>query len=279
MDLDRATARSISPSRGRGGRARSRSCTRPTPCPREPVGPARSATIKQETTPMHGLPPRGTDRDQPVSDQPSPTNPGGSVSGDPAIPVLAQSAQPSTRTLHSAQGGRSASVNDAAVTTCPHRAITRPLRARSRPINSSLTRWVPIPIAGHGHPRRAGMSWPITRLCASTHDASPQRPPVGGAEGRDHAGTTATLQSQLHVHPHSRSADCSRAADGDAGESVASRARPGRTRATPSDPFEETGARRPGHDRRAGHALLRAAGMHAWLPDRAPAHEGRHGGG
>jgi len=41
---------------------------------------------------------------------------------------------------------------------------------------------------------------------------------------------------------------------------VASRARPGRTRATPSDPFEETGARRPGHDRRAGQGLLRAAG-------------------
>ena len=62
----------------------------------------------------------------------------------------------------------------------------------------------PVVAAGHGHPPRAALARPIARPCASTHDASPQRPPADGAEGREHAGTTATLQSQLQVHPHSR---------------------------------------------------------------------------
>ena len=49
---------------------------------------------------------------------------------------------------------------------------------------------VPIPAAGHSHPPRASVSRRLTGSCASPHDASPQRPPVDGAEEREHAGTT-----------------------------------------------------------------------------------------
>jgi hypothetical protein len=36
---------------------------------------------------------------------------------------------------------------------------------------------VPVAAARHGHPARAAAVRPIARPCASTHDASPQRPP------------------------------------------------------------------------------------------------------
>jgi hypothetical protein len=112
---------------------------------------------------MHGLPPP-RHRPRPTRQRPTPqaaTNPRAAPTPQAAtgpIRVLAYSAQFSTRTPHSAQDGRSASVNDAAVTTCPHRAITRPLRARSRPINSSLTRWV-YPSPQHATATQPGPPW------------------------------------------------------------------------------------------------------------------------
>ena len=226
---------------------------------------------------MHGLPPprhrpRPTRQRQPLSDQPS-----GGDWADPS-PRLLGSVLDANATQRAGWPQRLGQRRRRDHMPTPR---DDPATAGQVPTDQFLAHQMGVPVAAarHGHPARAAVVRPIARPCASTHDASPQRPPADGAEGREHAGTTASLQSQVHVHPHSRSADCSRAADGDAGESVAFRARPGRTRETPSGPFEETGARRPGHDRRAGHALLRAAGMHAWLPDRAPAHEGRHGGG
>jgi hypothetical protein len=154
---------------------------------------------------MHGLPP--------TQHRPRPTPSGApqrSPSGDNPLRDNPSTAAPdshsSPRTRHSAHGGRSASVNDAAVTTCPHRAITRPLRARSRAINSSLTRWVyPSPQqATATHPGPARPDPPCDPARRPT--GPPQRPPSGdGAEGREHASTTAAMQSQAHVHPHGHS--------------------------------------------------------------------------
>ena len=213
---------------------------------------------------MHGLPPP-RHRPRPTRQRPIPqaaTNPRAAPTSQAAtgpIRVLAYSAQFSTRTPHSAQDGRSASVNDAAVTTCPHRAMTRPLRARSRPINSSLTRWV-YPSPQHATATQPGPPWsgpspdPARRLTTPPLSDRPREPkdasmPAPPPACNRRCTCTRTRGRLIAVEPLTAT-----------GESVASRARPGRTRATPSDPFEETGARRPGHDRRAGQGLLRAAG-------------------
>ena len=156
-------------------RARSRSCTRPTPCPREPVGPARSATIKQETARMHGSPPprhrpRRTDRDQPSATNPSATN----LSGDRADPgprllsaVLdADATQRAGRPLRLGQRRR----RDHMPTPGHH-----PATAGQVPTNQFLAHQmgVPVAVAPHGHPSRAIPARRTTGPCASTHGASP----------------------------------------------------------------------------------------------------------
>ena len=116
--------------------------------------------------------------------------------------VLASQSSPATP--QGAHGGPSASVNDAAVTTCPHRAITRPLRARSRPIKSSFTRWV-YPLPQHPtatHPGPACPDAPCDRARRSTGPPLRDRRAMDGGEAREHASTAAAVQSQVHVHPH-----------------------------------------------------------------------------
>ena len=103
--------------------------------------------------------------------------------------------------------GRNASVNDAAVTTCPHRASTRPVRARSRPIEFLAHQMrVPIPAAGHSHPPRASVSaaspGPARRPTTPPLSARPWTEPKNASM----PAPPSPLQSQVHVHPHSRSA-------------------------------------------------------------------------
>jgi len=174
---------------GRAPRSRSRSPPEhaagpapPAPCPGNP-----SASPDQDDIAGNGPQARSAAAVAPTA-QPSASNPSASNRQRPTsaatgpIPVLTYSAQSSTRTPHSAQGGRSASVNDAAVTTCPHRAITRPLRARSRPINSSLTRWVyPSPqqaTATHAT-WRAGQSRPSRLRVVTVRSAETPFPRTG----------------------------------------------------------------------------------------------------
>ena len=98
--------------------------------------------------------------------------------------------------------GRSASVNDAAVTTCPHRASTRPLRARSRPINSSLTRCV-YPSPQHATATHPGPPCPAPRRVLRV---DPRRLPSAPARGR----SRRTRACRHHRHPCNRRCTCTR---------------------------------------------------------------------